>query len=116
MTDPRPGEPFHLDLDGTVITGRYIAVDPPHRLVIEWDRPGIDNTAPAPALIEFTFTPTGHETSVEVQLSGLSAEDAEYYPPLFARYLDRINAAFPRDEPAAVIVAGIAVRSLRRSP
>jgi uncharacterized protein YndB with AHSA1/START domain len=38
MTAPRPGDAFHLDLDGTVITGRYIEVDPPHRLVIGWDR------------------------------------------------------------------------------
>ena len=100
MTAPRPGDPFHLDLDGTVIAGRYIEVDPPHRLVIEWERQGTDNVTPTPALIEFTFTPTGDETSVEVQLSGLSAEDAEFYPQLFARYLDRINAAFLAPNPA----------------
>ena len=41
MTAPRPGDAFHLDLDGTVIAGRYIEVDPPHRLVIGWDRPTI---------------------------------------------------------------------------
>ncbi len=23
MTFPRPGDPFHLDLDGTVVTGHY---------------------------------------------------------------------------------------------
>lgn len=71
MTAPRPGDPFHLDLDGTVIAGRYIEVDPPHCLVIEWQRQGTDNATPTPALIEFTFTPTGDERSVEVQLSGL---------------------------------------------
>ena len=38
MTAPRPGDAFHLDLDGTVIAGRYIEVDPPHRMVIGWDR------------------------------------------------------------------------------
>jgi hypothetical protein len=32
MTAARPGDAFHLDLDGTVIAGRYIEVDPPHRL------------------------------------------------------------------------------------
>ena len=56
MTAPRPGDPFHLDIDGTVIAGHYIEVDPPYRLLIEWDRQGADN-APPPALIEFTFTP-----------------------------------------------------------
>jgi hypothetical protein len=70
MTAPRPGDPFHLYPGGTVNAGRYIEVDPPHRLVIEWQREGTDNATPTPALIEFTFTPTGDETSVEVQLSG----------------------------------------------
>jgi hypothetical protein len=28
MTAPRAGDAFHLDLDGTVIAGRYIEVDP----------------------------------------------------------------------------------------
>ena len=66
MTAPRPGDAFHLDLDGTVIAGRYIEVDPPHRLVIGWDRQGTDTATPAPAFIEITFTPAGDGTNVEV--------------------------------------------------
>ena len=34
MTAPRVGETFHLDLDGTPIAGRYIEVDPPHRMLL----------------------------------------------------------------------------------
>ena len=34
MTATRPGDAFHLDLDGTVIAGRYIEVDHPHRLAM----------------------------------------------------------------------------------
>ena len=42
-----PGDAFHLDLDGTVVAGRYMEVDPPHRLVIGWDRPaGADQALP----------------------------------------------------------------------
>ena len=95
MKAPRPGDAFHLDLDGTVIVGRYIEVDPPVRMLIEWDRQGIDKATPTLALIDITFTPTGDGTTVvEVQLSGLSAEDAAFYPQLLERYLDRIAAAF----------------------
>ena len=92
---PRPGDAFHLDLDGTVIAGRYIEVDPPHRLVIGWDHERTDKATPTLALIEITLTPTGDDTTVvEVQLSGLSAEDAAFYPQLLERYLDRTAAAF----------------------
>jgi uncharacterized protein YndB with AHSA1/START domain len=73
MTAPRPGDAFHLDLDGTVIAGRYIEVDPPHRLVIGWDRRGTDKSTPTPALVEITLTPMGDGTNVKVQLSGASA-------------------------------------------
>jgi hypothetical protein len=49
-----------------------------------------------------TTHPDGDETSVDVQLPGLSAEDAEFYRQLFARYLDRIKAAFPGAGPGAL--------------
>ena len=103
MKAPRPGDAFHLDLDGTVIAARYIEIDPPVRMLIEWDRQGTDKATPALALIEITFTPTGDGTTVvEVQLSGLSAEDAAFYPQLLERYLDRIAAAFAGAESGAL--------------
>ena len=102
MTAPRPGDAFHLDLDGTAITGRYIEVDRPHRLVMERNRQATDNATPTPARIEITLTPTGDSTTVKVQFSGLSAEDAAFYRQLWARHLDRIAAAFAGAEPGAL--------------
>jgi hypothetical protein len=52
--------------------------------------------------IEVTLTPTGDSTNVTGQLSGLSAEDAAFYPQLLERYLDRIAAAFAGAEPGAL--------------
>jgi uncharacterized protein YndB with AHSA1/START domain len=101
MTGPRPGDAFDLDLDGTVIAGRYLEVDPPHRLVIEWEPQGTDTATPTPASVEITLTPTGDGTKVAVQLSGLSAEDAAFYRQLWVRHLDRIAAALAGAEPYA---------------
>ena len=103
MTAPRPGDAFHLDLDGTVIADRYTEVDPPVRMLIGWDRQGTDKATPTLALIEITFTPTGDGTTVvEVQLSGLNAEDAAFYRQLLERHLDRTAAAFAGAEPGAL--------------
>ncbi len=100
MTAPRVGETFQLDLDGTAFAGRYIEVDPPHRMLLRWDRQGTDEATPTPTFIEITLTPTGDGTNVRVQFSGLSAEDATFYPQLWARHLDRIAAVLAGAEPA----------------
>jgi uncharacterized protein YndB with AHSA1/START domain len=93
------GETFHLDVDGAAIAGRYVDVDPPHRLVMEWEPQGAGKSRPTPALIEITLTPTDHGTRVKVQLSGLSAGDTAFYRHLWARHLDQIAAALPSAEP-----------------
>lgn len=111
MKVPRPGDAFHLDLGGTVIAGRHIEVDPPVRMLTERDRQRTGKATPALALIEITFTPTGDDATVaEVQLPGLRAEDAAFYPQLPERYLDRIAAAFAGAEPGDL--AGNRVRDL----
>jgi uncharacterized protein YndB with AHSA1/START domain len=94
MTAPRPGDALHLDLDGTVIAGRYIEVDPPHRLVIGWDHQGTDKATTTPTLIEITLTPTVIGTNLKVELSGLSEDDSAFYRQLWARQLDRIATVF----------------------
>ncbi len=100
VTAPLAGETFHFDLDGTVFAGRYFEVDPPHRMLLRWDRQGTDTATSAPTFIEITLTPTGGGTDVQVQFSGLSAEDAAFYPQLWERHLDRIAAALAGAESA----------------
>lgn len=98
MTGPRPGDRFHLVIDGTVIVGRYIEVDPPHRMVIGWDRQGTDHASPT--LVEITFTPTGGNTEMTVEFLALSVEDAEFSREIWQRYLDGITAHFAGPAPA----------------
>jgi len=93
------GETFHFDLDGTAIAGRYIKVEPPHRLLLRWDRHGTETASATPTSIEITLTPTGDGTDVTVQFSGLSAEEAAFYPQLWARHLDRIASGLADPEP-----------------
>jgi uncharacterized protein YndB with AHSA1/START domain len=93
---------FHLGLDGPTIAGRYIEVETPHRILRRWDRQGADTATPRPASIEITFTPTGDGTNVRIHFSGLRAEDATFYPQLWARHLDRIAAALAGAEPGAL--------------
>jgi uncharacterized protein YndB with AHSA1/START domain len=69
----RVGETFHLDLDGTAFAGRYIEVEPPHRMLLRWDRQGTDtaNVDTDTGILRNHAPPTGDGTNVGVQFSGL---------------------------------------------
>ena len=86
-----PGDRFHVVVDGTVIDGRYVEVDPPHRIAIAWDRHGTDDAPPT--LVEITFTPMGDATELTVEFLALSARDADVYGEIWRRYLSSIGAA-----------------------
>lgn len=94
------GETFHFELDGIATAGRYIEIDSPHRMLLTWDRQVTEAATPTPTLIEITLTPMGDGTSLTVQFSGLSAEDAPIYRELWARHLARIASALAGTEPA----------------
>ena len=81
-----------------MIDGRYVEVDPAHRIVIAWDRRGADDTSPT--LVEITFTPTGGNTNMTVEFIALSAEDADFYGEIWRRYLDWIAGAVADPAPA----------------
>ncbi len=100
MTAPRVGGTFQLDLDGTTISGRYIEVDPPHRMLVRWGREETDTATTSPTFIEINLIPTDNGTNVRVDFLGLSAEDAVLYPQLWARHLELIAATLAGAKPA----------------
>lgn len=69
--DPRPGGRFEVDIAGSPIRGRYLEVEPPHRVVVSW---GVAGSAELPAgssTVTFTLAPSGSGTRVEVRHEGL---------------------------------------------
>ena len=100
MTAPLVGETFRFDLDGTAFSGHFIEVDPPHRMLLRWDRRRTDTATSEPTFIEITLEPAEGGTEVRVNFSGLSAEEAAFYPQLWERHLDRIAAALADAEAA----------------
>lgn len=55
--DPSPGGVFSLDFVRVKVRGRYLVVDPPHRLVFSWGHEGSDVMPPGTSTVEVTFTP-----------------------------------------------------------
>jgi uncharacterized protein YndB with AHSA1/START domain len=88
-----PGGEFAVDINGYLIRGRYIEVDPPHRVVISWGMAGTDDLPPGSSLVEFVLRPTPTGTALDLRHTGLPDSRARTHARGWANYLTRLRAA-----------------------
>ena len=55
--DARPGGELAIDIHGTPVRGRYLELDPPHRLVFSWGHAGSDRLPPGASVVEVRLRP-----------------------------------------------------------
>src|SRR4029077_3654368 len=70
----RPGGLFAVDVNGYLIRGEYLEVEPPHRVVVSWGIDGAEALPPGSSRVEFTLTPT--DTGTRLNLVHSSLPDA----------------------------------------
>jgi uncharacterized protein YndB with AHSA1/START domain len=51
-----PGGAFEVDINGVPVRGRYLEIDPPHRVVVSWGVAGSTKLPPGRTQVEFTLT------------------------------------------------------------
>ena len=74
--NPSPGGAFRLDVDGEhFAAGRYLEVEPPHRLVMTWGWEGNELVAPESTTVEITLTAEGDGTLLRLRHTGLPTEE-----------------------------------------
>ena len=93
--DARPGGTFSVDVRGTAIRGRYVELDPPHRLVIAWGYAGSDHAS----TVEIRLTPANGGTSVELEHRDLPDADRDGHRVGWAHYLERLRQPEPGPDP-----------------
>lgn len=54
--EPVPGGRFAVDINGTPIRGRFVLVDPPHRVIFSWGTAGSDTLSAGSTMVEITRT------------------------------------------------------------
>jgi len=70
--DPRPGGHFRVIVEaGQVAAGKYVAVDPPHRVVFTWGWEGNPLIPPGSSTVEITLELEGALTVVRLRHTGL---------------------------------------------
>jgi len=60
-----PGGRFTVDVKGAPVRGRFLDLDPPHRLVISWGYAGSPELPPGASTVEVRLTPERGGTRVD---------------------------------------------------
>jgi uncharacterized protein YndB with AHSA1/START domain len=99
VLDPHEGGEFTLDINGVPVRGRYLTVDPPHRLVISWGHAGSDTLPPGASTVEITLTPERDGTTVRVEHRDLPETEASKHALGWPHFLARLSIAGPGGVP-----------------
>jgi uncharacterized protein YndB with AHSA1/START domain len=97
--DPAPGGMFAVDVNGTLVRGQYLEVDPPRRVVVSWGMIGLDELPPGASRVEFTLTPAGRGTRLDLVHRGLPDSRLRGHRTGWANYLGRLEVAATGGDP-----------------
>jgi uncharacterized protein YndB with AHSA1/START domain len=97
--EPRPGGQFAVDINGVLIRGEYLRLDPPAELEISWGQLG--NAAMPPGATRITVRPTeeGGGTRLELEHAGLVPDEAAKHAIGWPHYLARMALAATGRDP-----------------
>lgn len=93
LLEARPGGRFHLDIKGTQVRGRYLDLDPPHRLLISWGYAASGSLPPGASTVEIRFTADRGGTRVELEHRDLPPPERPGHAIGWAHYLARLQSA-----------------------
>jgi uncharacterized protein YndB with AHSA1/START domain len=93
VLEPRPGGRFAVDIQGYLVRGEYLEVDPPNRLVVSWGMDGAADLPPGLSRVEFTLERTAMGTHLSLSHSGLPETRAIGHAAGWTHYLARMQLA-----------------------
>ena len=99
VLDPRPGGRFDLEVKGAPVRGRYLRLDPPHRLLISWGYAGSDRLPPGASTVEIRLTAVGGGTRVDLEHRDLPAAERPGHATGWAHYFARLQASAAGGDP-----------------
>src|SRR3989442_6182215 len=94
-----PGGEFAVDINGYLIRGEYLEVDPPRRVVVSWGMAGTEDLPPGSSRVEFILNPTATGTSLQLVHTVLPDTPARTHAAGWANYLPRLRAAAHGSDP-----------------
>lgn len=93
VLEPQANGRFQLDIRGTPVRGRYLELEPPHRLLISWGYAGSDDLPPGASTVEVRLIAERDGTRVEIEHGDLPDEQTSAHLRGWGHYLARLQAA-----------------------
>jgi uncharacterized protein YndB with AHSA1/START domain len=110
LLEATPGGEFAVDINGVPVRGRYLEVQPPHRLLISWGHAGSDRLPPGASTVEVRLTAARGGTDVEIVHRDLPEPDAAGHARGWRHFLGRLavagGGADPGSDPLAALRRG----------
>ncbi|HET7016339.1 MAG TPA: SRPBCC domain-containing protein [Streptosporangiaceae bacterium] len=97
--EPEPGGAFCVDINGVPVRGRYLEVEPPHRVVVSWGVAGSADMPPGATTVEFTLTPIRSGTRLRLVHRDLSDRQADMHAAGWGHFLPRLGTAVSGADP-----------------
>jgi uncharacterized protein YndB with AHSA1/START domain len=97
--EPEAGGTFAVDIQGAPVRGRYVELDPPHRVVISWGYAGSETLPPGSSTVEVRIIDEGGGTSVELEHRDLPAAEVRGHVVGWQHYLARLELAAAGSDP-----------------
>ena len=91
--DPRPGGTFALDFSGVAARGRFVEVEPPHRVVFTWGIPEDAAMPPGSSTVEVALVADGDDTIVNLTHRDLPPDREPAHQEGWERCLAELAAA-----------------------
>ena len=92
---------FAVDINGVIIRGTFVRVDRPRLLEVTWGEAGNDEMPPGATRLVVRFTARGRGTLVELEHSGLSAQERPKHAIGWAHFLERLRVLASGGDPGA---------------
>jgi uncharacterized protein YndB with AHSA1/START domain len=99
LLDPRPDGRLSLDVRGAPVRGRYLTLEPPHRLVISWGYAGSERLPPGASTVEVRLIAEGDGTRVQLEHRDLPDEEVRGHVAGWDHYLARLKALADGGDP-----------------
>jgi uncharacterized protein YndB with AHSA1/START domain len=93
LLEPEPDGRFSIDVQGAPIRGRFLELNPPHRLLISWGYAGSDRLPPGASTVEIRLIAQSGGTRVELEHRDLPPEEVSGHARGWKHYLARLTIA-----------------------